>query len=128
MVEKKNPFLYSKSILQKNYIDDPSGFVPFLMVKLFSASMNHVLLANAANHLGCGHVAKGALYDFYYYAVPQSSKWLKYPKKEAEIKKVKYLMEYYSVSERTAKDYLQILPNEDVKEITNYFEKRGETK
>lgn len=121
-----NPFEYSKSILNsKQYMDDVSGFVPFLMNKLFSAHPEMIVLANIANGMGASKLSKRAIYDFYFYTVPQTKRWLKYPKNPAEIQTTKYIMDYFGIREEVAKDYLILLSKEEIKEIIDYFEKRG---
>lgn len=121
-----NPFEYAKSIMNKEtYFEDVSGFSAFLMGKLFSADQNFVSLANFLNRLGVHQLSKRAIYDFYYHIIPKSRRWLKYPKKEAELKNGKYLMEYFGIDENEAKDYLKILPKDDVKRIVNLYENQG---
>jgi hypothetical protein len=126
MSEKLTPFSYSKSILNKKvYLEDMSEFSVFLMGKLFSVDQNFVSLANFLNRIGVHQLSKRAMYDFYFYTIPETRRFLKYPKKEVDLKTTKYLMEYYSIGEKEAKDYLELLPKEDVKRIVNLYEKRG---
>lgn len=120
------PFDYSKSIVQtKEYMEDCSGFVPFLMAKLFSSHPDYVHIANMVNKTGSHLLSKRAVYDLYFYTIPQSKRWLKYPKKEAEFQRTKYIMEYFGVDESEARTYLEILPKEVVKEIVDIFQRRS---
>ena len=119
------PFEYSKSILNsKEYMEDVSGFAPFLMGKLFSAHEDYVFIAGILNKNGANQLSKRAMYDLYFYTIPQSKRWLKYPKKESELQNTKYIMEYYTVDEREARAYLEILSKSEIKEIVDTIQRR----
>jgi len=120
------PFDYIKSILNtKEYINDISGFIPFITNKLFSGDRDFVHIANIANGIGISRLPKIAIYDLYFYTIPKTKKWIKYPKNISEIKNTKYIMNYFGVREEVAKDYMKLLSKEEIKEIVNIFEKKG---
>lgn len=125
-MKKKTPWDYINSITNKQYQDDISGFSPYLTNKYFSASETLVHLANGAPNLIGAHVLpKRAVYDYYYYVVPKRRMFLKFPKALKVTKDLKYIMDYYNVNERVARDYMEILDKKELKEIKDYFEKRG---
>lgn len=120
------PFDYSNSILKKKvYYEDVSGFVPFLMGKLFSNDITLAGIANYVNKIGVHVLPKRAIYDFYYYAVPRMNKWIKYPKGSADPKAVEHVMRYYICNELEAKDIIEILPKSDIKQIVDIYENSG---
>jgi cytochrome c553 len=66
-------------------------------------------------------------FDCYYFGVPQSKgKFIKYlaTKVKAE-QDIKYLTDYYQCTQQTAKEYLKLISEEDMKQIREYFENRG---
>lgn len=125
-MKKKTPWDYINSITNKDYQEDISGFSPYLTNKYFSASDVLVHLSNGAVNLIGAHVLpKRAVYDYYYFVVPQRRMFLKFPKALKASKDLEYIMNYYNVNERVAKDYLEILDKSEMKEIRDFFEKRG---
>ncbi len=123
---KIKPWDYINSITNKDYQTDISGFSPYLTNKYFSASDSLIHLANGSvNQIGAHVLPKRAIYDYYYYVVPKRRMFLKFPKALKTTKDAQYVMEYYNVNERVAKDYLEILSKKELKTIKDYFEKRG---
>ena len=120
-----NPFDYIKSINSKNYIEDISGFSYWLTFKVYSVDPGYVFLVNALNKRGIHKLSKRAVYDFLFYTIPKNRKFLKYPKSLKQVNNVKYLMEYYGVNENIANDYYELIEPEEMKEIKEYFIKRG---
>lgn len=120
-----NPFDYIKSINSKNYLEDLSGFNLWITFKVYSVDPSYVFAVNAINLKGIHKLPKRAVYDFFFYTIPKNRKWLKYPKSTKELKQVSYIMEWFGCNEMIAKDYYELLEKEELKEICNYFEKRG---
>jgi hypothetical protein len=124
--KKLSPFDHIKSINQKVYMEDLSGFVPFITMMNYSAgSLHYCFLANALNKIGMHRLPKRMIYDFFFYAVPKNSKWLKYPKKQHDEKDVKYLQEWFECDEKSARTSLEIIDKDELKEIREFFESRG---
>jgi len=123
------PFDYVTSILKKEqYIDDISAFALYITNKLFSNDKQLVSLANIVNKIGVTTLPKRALYDYYYFLIPKSNKFIKYPKKQDEFENIKYIMQYYEVNEEQAKTAIQFLNNDEINQIVNLFVKQGEIK
>lgn len=120
-----NPFDYIKSINKKEYCEDLSGFSVWMTNKVFSADPNFVCLTNCVNKLNNHNLSKKTIYDFYYYTIPKNRKFLGYPKGEKELKKIKYIQEYYKLNEEQAKEYSNLLTKKEIKKVVDYFEKRG---
>ena len=121
---KRKPWDFTKSINAKEYIDDMNGFSAFMTHKIFSADKNFIFLTNAINKKDIHKLPAKAIYDFYYETIPQNKKWLKYPKSEKELKEIQYIMRYFGVTEITAKDYVELISKEEMKEIVDYFERQ----
>lgn len=120
------PWDYIKSINQKTYIEDLSGFSPYLTSVNYSAGDKmFCYIANSLNKIGQHRLPKLAIYDFYYYTIPKNRKWFKYPKKDKDPKEVRYIQEYFGCDERSAKTSLDIIDKDELKEIKDFFENRG---
>lgn len=123
---KLSPFDYIKSINQKNYMDDLSGFSPFLTAMNYSAGGEaYCFIANALNKIGMHKMSKRSIYDFYFYAIPQNKKWFKYPKKEKELKEIKHLQDWFGIDEKSAKTALELINEEELKTIIEFYENKG---
>ncbi len=124
--KKRKPWDYTNSINSKNYLEDLSGFNPFYTAMNYSAG-NRVqcYVANTLNKLGQHKIPKRAIYDFYYYSIPQNKKWLKYPKKLSELKEIKYLQSWFGCDEKAAKTALELIDKDELQKIKDNFEKRG---
>ena len=112
-----NPFDYIKSIQNKEYMEDVSGYNHYITNIFFSADPNFAGLANVLNNEGSNELSKRALYDFYYYIIPKGKKWVKFPKKNHDYTTVRAIMEYYEVNEIEAKQCLKVLPKEIISKI-----------
>ena len=125
-----SPFDISKNILQKTpRLDDAtisSDLEPWMINMIFSNDINMSLMANAMNREG---ISKKMLYDFYYYGIPKTKRFIPYnSKKEKLDKEIRYLMEYFGCSQDVAKDYVVLISDEEKAEIVSYFEDRGKKK
>ena len=120
-----SPFDFIKSINSKTYKEDIAGFSPYLTNKVYSVHEHWVHLANAINLLGNSRLSPRAIYDFYFCVIPKNRRWLAYPKTIKDPKTVGYLMEWFGVNEQQARDYLDLIEKDELKEIITYFEKRG---
>jgi len=122
----KKPWDYINSITNKDYQEDISNFSPFLTARFFSTHPSFVHLANGSpNLIGSHRLPKRAIYDYYYHVVPKRRMFLKYPKPLKELKEIEYIMKYYNVNERVAKDYRELLSKDELKKVIDFFEKRG---
>ena len=121
---KKSPFDFWKSIQKKEYQEDITGYSEYIMKLLLSSDKDYCKVANILNKIGQHRLPDRAFYDFYYYLIPQNNKYLKYPKKLSEIKMIEYLQEYFLINENLAKKYYELLEEEELTEIKNYFERK----
>ena len=118
-----SPFNYIKNIqTKKEYDEELSGFNPWITETLFSTDSNYVFLVSMGKKSPYKQ-SKRALYDFYYYTIPKSNKWLKYPKKE-DLTTLKYVQEYYQINDDMAADYMQFLSKKELDEIILIMEQR----
>jgi len=124
-IKKKTPFDFISSILKKNvYLgEDLTGFSPYLTNKVFSNDYDSILMSNVLNNLY--QMEPKAVYDFWYYAIPKTNKFIKFPKSLKEMKEVQQVREYYQVNEIIAKEYIELMDDEEKKYIKKYFEERG---
>lgn len=125
----KNIFEYSTSILKKTKIEEtPEEFEkfysPFVMNRLFSCDIQTALIANEMN-MNFGY-SKKMHFDFMTLAVQKSNKFIKYDaKKEKKDKNIEYIMNFYSVNSETAKQYVRLISDDEMKKIEDYYENRG---
>jgi hypothetical protein len=68
-------------------------------------------------------------YDFLYEALPKGKRYIQYNAGKAKKDQdVSYLMTYFGTSQQTAKEYSDIISDSEMKEIRDYYEKRGTNK
>ena len=113
-MSKSNPFEWVKSINEKQYKFDLSGYNPFLTNRCFAMHMDTVMLSeemNQAHQLG-----PQLQYDFYYYSV-RKGKRFGFPPKPDEPQYVEDIQAYYGYSREKAIQALQILSQEQINDI-----------
>jgi len=121
-MSKRSPFDWVKSINEKKYIFDLSGYVPFLTNRCFAMHMDTIMLAeemNQAHRLG-----PELQYDFYYYAV-RKGKRFGFPPKVQDDSNITMIMEYYQYSRVKAQQALQLLTPEQIKQIKQKLDRGG---
>ncbi len=120
-MSKRSPFDYVKSINEKGYLYDLSGYVPFLTNRAFSMHIDTIMLAEEMNQ---AHGLSPLLqYEFYYYAVRRGKRF-GFPKK-AEEEDLEHIMRYYNYSEQKAKEVKDLLTDEQVSAIKSSFDTGG---
>ncbi len=111
---KSNPFDWVKSINEKNYNYDLSGYNPFLTNRCFAMHMDTVLLAESMNQ---AHQLDPQLqYDFYYYGVRKGRRF-GFPPKPEEERYVELIQEHYGYSTEKALQALQLLTQDQILDI-----------
>jgi hypothetical protein len=121
-MSKQNPFDYVKSINNKQYLDDLSGYNPFLTNKCFAQHLDTILLAEEMNQ---NHTLGPELqYDFYYYSVRKGSRF-GFPRKQEDPPNLNHIMEYFQYSRQKALEALRVLTFEDVSGIIAKLDKGG---
>jgi len=123
-MSKANPFDWVKSINEKKYMYDLSGYNPFLTNRAFAMHMDTILIAeemNQAHQLG-----PQLQYDFYYHSVRQGRRF-GFPPKPPEEEYLPVVMEYYNYSRQKAQEALRILTLSDIRMMLKSMDKGGNT-
>lgn len=82
--------------------------------------------AEIAHEMSKIKITNKMYFDCMYYGIPEGKRYIKYnAKKATRDKEIQYLMEYYNCSQQVAKEYQAIIDETEIKEIKEYFEKRG---
>ena len=120
---KRSPFDYVKSINQKSgYMEDLSGYNPYLTNAAFSQHMDTIMLAEEMNQ---AHWLSPELqYDFYYYGVRRGKRF-GFPKKQDVEDNVQLVMDYYHYSHAKALEALEILTAEQLDIMRAKLDKGG---
>ncbi len=117
-----NPFDYVKAINEKNDVEDPSQYNPYIGNLAFSQSMDSVLLANEMN-INHG-LPPEAQYAFLHGALTKRKRWGKWYKAE-EHPHLQLIMDYYKYSKEKALEALQVLTQENIRDIIDSMNKGG---
>lgn len=124
-MSKPKAFDYWKSIQDRKYMEDISGFSRHVMDMLLSSDPDFIFLVDNLNKLGTHKLSPRAIYDYYYYTIPKNNLYLKYPKKDKEDKSIKYIMKYFGVNDSIARQYMTLLPEEKINTIISLYEDYG---
>lgn len=112
------PFDYSKTILVKSTYEEPNekDYSAFVMNKIFSCHMSSGFFAQAINKYTLSDKMN---YDFYYYAkFPSPIKFIPYnAKKLKKDEEVLLLVKYYQCNSNNAKNYYDLLSDDEKNEI-----------
>lgn len=119
---KLSPFAYTKSICEKKYEYDLSGYNPYLVNRCFAMHLDTVLLASEMNQ--AHQLSPQLQYDFYYYAV-RKGKRFGFPPKPEEPEHLAIIQEHYGYSREKALQALLILTPQQVKSIVDKSYKGG---
>lgn len=118
----KNPFDFVKSINNKQYIDDLTGYNPFLTNRAFAQHIDTILLAEEMNQ---SHTLGPELqYDFYYYSVRKGNRF-GFPRKQEDPPNLDHIMEYFQCSRQKALESLRVLSLNDISDIISKLNKGG---
>lgn len=122
-MSKKSPFDFVKSINTKSgYIEELTGYNPYLTNAAFSQHMDTIMLAEEMNQ---AHWLSPELqYDFYYYGV-RKGKRFGFPKKVEVEDNVQLVMDYYQYSHSKALEALEILSAEQLNMMRAKLDKGG---
>jgi len=121
-------FDYIKRLTAKKPIDETQdefekGYSPYMINRFFACDKKLLMLAKEMNRNG---ISKQMHFDFMDTIVPKSNKFIKYNlKKEKELKEIVYIANFFEVNIQHAKEYSKLISKEHMKEIKNFFEKRG---
>ena len=120
---KISPFDFVKSINTKSgYIEELTGYNPYLTNACFSMHMDTIMLAEEMNQ---AHWLSPELqYDFYYYGVRRGKRF-GFPPKVKEDPNLQLIQEYFQYSAVKAQQALDLLTDKDIKDIRNKMDKGG---
>jgi hypothetical protein len=119
---KINPFDYVKAINDKTKVEHLKDYNPYLANGSFSQHLDTIMLANEMNKLP--RLPARMQFEFLYNSVRRGRRYGKWYK-EPEYPHLDYVMEYYGYSKQKALDALQVLTQEQLKEIVKSFDKGG---
>lgn len=98
----------------------------FMVNRVFSCDQQLLFLANELNKQGFTNKMH---HDFLYHVIPKGKRWIKYSAKKAKVEKeLEYIMKYFGCNIQIAKSYYKLLSKDELKEIKDFFEKRGKVK
>ena len=117
-----NPFEYVKAINQKKSVENTRDYNPYLSNMAFSYAMDTVLLANEMNYFH--GLPPECQFDFLYAGIRKGNRWNKWYK-EQEVPHLEAVMEYYKYSKKKALEALQVLTQENIRDILKSQEKGG---
>tara|TARA_B100001248_G_scaffold62272_1_gene43102 strand:+ start:2314 stop:2706 length:393 start_codon:yes stop_codon:yes gene_type:complete len=124
---KRNPFDFVKSVsYQKNdlMVDEveEKAYQPFLINKALSYHQDSVFLTNEMN---VRHGVDNRLqYMFFLNTLRKRQRFSKWQKPYVS-KKLDTVKEYYQISTREAKDYVEILSDKQIRELKNSMKTGG---
>jgi hypothetical protein len=119
-------YLYSinqskKNILNEDLIQE-NNYPPFLINKCFSLYIDTILYSNEMNKNY--HLDKKLQYDFYINSLKPRKRYSPWIKKQS-IENIELVQEYYGYSYKKAIESLNVLSNNDLKEIKKLLNKGG---
>lgn len=125
---KLSPFDFIKSINQTNedLLEDPERereYVPYIVNRGLSYSLDTVLLANEMNRLPSAD--KKMQFEFLRMAIRKKKRYDTWIKAEKESDALKIVMEYYNYSIEKAKQVLPLLTSEQIAELEKRMFKGG---
>jgi hypothetical protein len=116
--EKKTPW-ESLSVMDKK------SFEPFMVNRFLSMNMEFLELVNELQMYTIGQLSPKDVYKLYLDILPKKRSFDKYIKAKGSDKYntnvLDYLSQYFEVSHREVKDYLDILTKDEVTEIIQKF-------
>jgi hypothetical protein len=96
---------------------------PYMLNLYFSLDPQFIAIAQEMNTL---KLTNKMYFDCLYYGIPKCKKYIKWDsKKQAKATHELYIMEYFGCSQSTAKDYLILLDEKELKYIVDFFINRG---
>lgn len=117
----------SHDLLSKEIIEGTSN--AFMLNRAMSNNFDTVFFADEAN--GFKFTDLYSQYLFYFYSIPKKKRYGKWEKKAEKSDYLKVVMQTYDVSERKALEYLDILTEDQLKQLESRLStggKSGKTK
>lgn len=121
-MNKPGVFTYVKSINKKEYMEDLSGYNPFIINRTFAGFIDTIMLANEMNQYP--GLSPYLQYQFYYYGVSKRSRFDPITK-PIEPEGLSVVQEYYGYSKQKALEVIRILSQEDILNMSKSMDKGG---
>lgn len=123
-----NPFDFVNSITttKQNLMEDPQcekEYNPFLVNRALSYFPDTVMYANACNQFQ--HLDKKWQYDFLRTSISKKKRYSKWHKKQPVSEDLFAVQQYYKYSTERALELLNILSEEEIKQIKQLMDKGG---
>ena len=119
-------FLNSINDNKKDLFEDPQNekeYSPFLINKGLSYFPDTILYANEMNQHS--DIPKKWQFDFLRFSIPKRRRFSKWHKKEKASDILKLVMKHYKYSEKKAYEVLDILSDDNVKELIEAYHEGG---
>jgi len=128
--EKVNLFDFLKSVSEtKEELFDwetfEKDYPPFMINRFLAAAQDTIFYANTMSYLS--HLPKKLQYAFLLYGIDKKKRYFQYTGKgEGSANDLKNTTKYYNCSKEQAMEYLELLTDEQIQNINNFFGKRIE--
>ena len=117
-----NPFEYVKAINEKKQVEHLREYNPYLANRSLSYNMDTVLLANEMNQYP--RLPPEMQFDFLYSTVRRAKRYNKWVK-PTEPPHLEAVMKYYGYSRQKALAALEVLTQENIRDILRSLDKGG---
>lgn len=111
---KLSPFDYTRAINEKTKVQHTRDYNPFLANLALSYSMDTIMMANEMNQYPS--LPPDCQFDFLYHVVRKGKRFNKWYK-EQETPHLEVVMEYYGYSKSKALEALQVLTQDQLRDI-----------
>ena len=119
-------FLNSINDNKKDLFEDPQNekeYAPFLINKGLSYFPDTILYANEMNQHA--DIPKKWQFDFLRFSIPKRRRFSKWHKKEKASDILKLVMKHYKYSEKKAYEIIDILSDDNIKELIEIYHEGG---
>ena len=127
-MSKRNPFDFVKSVSYDKkdiMVDDieEKAYTPFLTNKSLSYHQDSIFFSNEMN--GRNHLENRLQYLFFLNTLRKRQRFSSWEKPYVS-KKIETIKDYYKISSQTAKEYMEILSDKQVRELRNRMKTGGQ--
>jgi len=127
-MSKRNPFDFVKSVSYDKkdiMVDDieEKAYTPFLTNKSLSYHQDSIFFSNEMN--GRSHLENRLQYLFFLNTLRKRQRFSSWEKPYVS-KKIETIKDYYKISSQTAKEYMEILSDKQVRELRNRMKTGGQ--
>lgn len=124
-VKKTSPFEFVASICDKQYSltdENTKDYLPFMTNRSFSQHIDCIAHAYTMDMFGA-NLPKDMQYDYYYYAISKGKRYGKHAKADKH-ENVDVISEIYEVSKVKALEMMQLLSEQEIDELIEWYENR----